>query len=290
MSGKVVYAFNNYFYDFIKDLKQFCKGNDLYKTIKENYTVKNMPTEDNMAYLMDQLNDKNIVQSIINDDNWEENTELGAIKIVKDVSIEDICKVENYDNFRNVFVSYFLLFVVLGLLHKDMNDDDAASILHILGQCQNGDPDVDFESILNEDIKQIMQLIHSSNVSEEPKPLNEILENSEIGNLAKEIAEDIDIEGLNIKDPMDLFKGENSKLIGDIVSKVSSKFNSGELKQDKMMSEAMQFMNTMGNNDMFKNIMSSMAGMQGMPGMPPSGSHNAAGARARLSKKYASKK
>jgi hypothetical protein len=97
----------------------------------------------------------------------------------------------------------------------------------------------------------------------------EFLNNSKIGELAKEISEDIDISSLNVEKPEDLlniddiFSGKNN-MLGDIINKVGSritnKIQSGQIKQDELMNEAFSMMTKLnGTNsfmeDMMKNAM-----------------------------------
>jgi hypothetical protein len=111
----------------------------------------------------------------------------------------------------------------------------------------------------------------------------DFLHQSKIGELAKEISQDIDISNLNLDKPEDLlnvdslFSGQNNALgdiIGKVGNKISQKIQSGELKQDDLMQEAFSMMSKLnGTNsfmsDMMNNVMSNggMAGMAGMSGM-----------------------
>ena len=113
----------------------------------------------------------------------------------------------------------------------------------------------------------------------------DFLHNSKIGKLAKEISQDIDVTNLNIENPQDLlnmetlFSGKNnalSDIIGKVGGKITKKIQSGEIKQDELIQEAMSmmsklngdnsFMNDMMTN-MMKNGMGGMGGMDGMDGM-----------------------
>ena len=73
---------------------------------------------------------------------------------------------------------------------------------------------------------------------------------SKIGAIAKEIAQSIDLEGINIDNPADLLNGSNSALIGDLVSKVGSKlqqsFQNGSVNQEDLMKEAVSMMGMFG--------------------------------------------
>jgi len=96
--------------------------------------------------------------------------------------------------------------------------------------------------------------------------------NSSIGNLAKEISEDLDMNDFKgMEDPNDLMKnlfggvgGENGNL-GNIIQKVSSKLQtklaSGQLNEEMLMKEASQMMG------MLNPALQSMAGGGGKGGM-----------------------
>lgn len=76
------------------------------------------------------------------------------------------------------------------------------------------------------------------------------MENSKIGGLAKEISSEIDISKLNMDNPMEMLNFANltdsSSVLGSIVSKVGnkiqSKLQSGELKQEELLGEAMSLL------------------------------------------------
>jgi len=105
-----------------------------------------------------------------------------------------------------------------------------------------------------------------------------------IGNLAKEIAEEIDPEKINLEDPGELLKSllsgnfdENNddsgvmNLIKDITGKIQNKISSGNLNETDLFAEAQNVMKSFGGGgggkanpmDMFNNMMQSgmMAGM-----------------------------
>jgi len=101
------------------------------------------------------------------------------------------------------------------------------------------------------------------------KKFEESFLNSNIGNLAKEISQDLDLSDLkNMENPDDLMKsllsgtGENG--IGNIIQKVSSKLqaklSSGQLNEEALMKEATQMMGML-------NPALSQMGMGGLAGM-----------------------
>jgi hypothetical protein len=106
----------------------------------------------------------------------------------------------------------------------------------------------------------------------ERQTYNDMIENSMIGSLAKEISEEINFKDLNITNPNDLLNFDNltnsNNVLGQIVSKVSSKIQNkianGNLNQADLMGEAMNLMNVFQNNktpgsDVFANLMREMS-------------------------------
>ena len=96
-----------------------------------------------------------------------------------------------------------------------------------------------------------------------------------IGDLAKEIADEIDTDKLNLEDPGKLLKGllsgnlenDDSGLMGlveNITGKIHQKVSSGELDQDKLFNEAQGVMSSFnkmgggGNSNLFANLFSQM--------------------------------
>ena len=95
-----------------------------------------------------------------------------------------------------------------------------------------------------------------------------------IGDIAKEVAKDLDIEKMfgsvdENSNPMELMaQMMNPEKMGSIFNNINSvmekKMESGELSQESLKSEAEGMMGKMGENPMFKNMMQGM--QQGMPG------------------------
>ena len=90
-----------------------------------------------------------------------------------------------------------------------------------------------------------------------------------IFNLAKELADEINPEDLNIDNPAELLQnllsgggnGENNQLmdiVKNITSKIDSKLSSGNIDEQKLFSEASNMMSQLGGNDMMKNMFQHM--------------------------------
>lgn len=90
--------------------------------------------------------------------------------------------------------------------------------------------------------------------------LANMLEGSKIADLAKEITADIDLSKINVERPEDMLKViTDQNIMGDIIGKVGGKIQqkmqSGEIRQEDFVKEAMGMLGGMKNNPMFANIM-----------------------------------
>lgn len=118
---------------------------------------------------------------------------------------------------------------------------------------------------INEDFK--------SNVTDENMGgFNDILENTNIGKIAKEITEELNIgENSSEENLQEVFNPENMM---KIFSSISTKMAQGDgMDRDSLQGEAMNICSTMKDNPLFSQLMgmqSAMFGqMQGMPGSNP---------------------
>jgi hypothetical protein len=128
--------------------------------------------------------------------------------------------------------------------------------------------------IIDDEIKSILNNINRLKVTVKfDNGIEDLIGDSKIGNLAKDISDSIDISQLNIEnasdllDPSKLFSGEGGNILGNLVQQVGSsitdKINSGELKQDELVKDAFSLMNKMQSGaqtnpilgDMFNNMM-----------------------------------
>lgn len=102
---------------------------------------------------------------------------------------------------------------------------------------------------------------------------------TKLGELAQEITEEIDVDQLDLKNPMDLLNIANltdeKSALGSIVSKMTgkmkSKMESGSLRYEDLMGEAMGLfkgmdLSSMQNNPMFSAMMAGMGQQMGQQG------------------------
>ena len=174
--------------------------------------------------------------------------------VVEDVVEDDVATLDDLYTEQQKF-----LFTIVEILEKINKKEDINNEL---------------SEILDDDIKSLLININKVKVVINlDGNIEDLIGNSKIGNLAKEISESINLDGLNIENPSDLlnpsnlFGGEGGNILGNLVQQVGSsitdKINSGELKQDELVKDAFSLMNKMQNgssnnpiiNDMMNNMM-----------------------------------
>lgn len=201
-----------------------------------------------------------------------------------------------------------------------------SKVVDVISAIQRGDDDIDFEEILDDDVKCLLSKLSKSSDDDEIKVeikegepskksntsgfniedvFGNMTKDSKIANLAKEISDEIDVSSLNIKNPEDIMKmmdfSSGNNVMGDIIKKVSSKISNkiekGELGQEELLGEAMSMMGKSGglgglsglfNNPMMSEVMKSMK--KGKPMQTKNDVFTKASTRDRLRKKLDKKK
>ena len=161
-------------------------------------------------------------------------------------------------------------------------DDLLIKTLNILNQIDmNMNVTDSIDDILDDDIKNILLNIRrfkvTNNTNNTPididNNLDSLIGDSEIGKLAKEISDQVNLDSLNLENPEDitnLFNSDTGNLLGNLVQQVGSsiteKISSGELKQDDLVKDAFSLMNKMqtnqSSNPVLNNMMNSMMNNQ----------------------------
>ena len=165
----------------------------------------------------------------------------------------------------------------------------------------------EIDDIIDDDIKVLINKYHklknmnaivTTGDDDEEASVFDMFKGSTIGDLAKEISEEIDLS--KIENPQDLlnFSGDNSA-VSDIISKVGtkiqSKIDSGQLNQKDLLGEAMSLVGKLGQSDdsdtsnMMANIMSAASSM-GLGNIMNSEQVRASSTKERLRKKLEEKR
>jgi hypothetical protein len=227
---------------------------------------------------------KNKDSSIFNESFNLDSVDLSAVfaKISKDENRESVWK------YLNTLVLISKTIKTKSKTFEEMFEKEGGGIQDMMEMLKNmmgGDTDADADSDADADDKED---------SGDDEDLVGMLENSKIGNLAKDIASTIDISSLeNIKlDSPDinsimssLSSNDSIKgLMNSVTSSLKEKMETGELNHADLKSEALQMFEKLKKNKKIKKMMKKggnmqglmkemmkqqgMAGLPGMPGMP----------------------
>merc|ERR1711935_834896 len=160
------------------------------------------------------------------------------------------------ESIKNTIWDYLQTLYVIGeTIISDSNK--IKSLVESLNNKRNNEPQDENESEENKDIMNMLQ-----NLSDKKEPINfdeSMLDNGMIGNLAKELAGDINLDDINLNlDNSDgatpnigdifgkLMSGDNPmkfmNLIQNVGQKIQTKLSDGNLDQSKLLDEAQNMM------------------------------------------------
>lgn len=193
------------------------------------------------------------------------------------------------------YLQTFCVLMITAESEEQMND--------VIQQIEGGEKVTDKKTVsrmkllkkLNASIEE--NSVKEDDVSGEMEDMGKMFENTGIGRIAKEITEDLDIEGM-MKDGGGIESIMNPNTMSKLFQSISSKMGdmSGDGSQD-LVSEASNICETMKGNPMFESIMGLQQSMMGnfMANPPPNPanysdtSHNSSQTRERLQKKLQKK-
>lgn len=241
---KVVYSFNNFYLEFLTDLKQY--NDNLKKEVKKNFKVFDRASPTYFESL------KCAFLASANDDLLVEVLPGTTFKtILDDMPETDV----------SVLKGYFYIFKVLVGIANYEDETILDKVLDIIKSIQDKHVHLDvldnkLKDVLDDEIAQTLRMVVDAlrNKEESTSPpqgknndMFSMLEGSKIGDLAKEISQEIDINSLNISSPEQLLDFSNlsgsNNVLGNIISKVSStiqrKIEDGQISQSELVNEAM---------------------------------------------------
>ena len=248
---KVIYAFNMFYLEFLNDVKK--QNDEIRKTIRSHFKVFDKSSNDHF---------ENVKNSINNNKD-----DISKVELLPNMSLEQINELLG-ESEKKVVESYFYIFAILISIVDDSDETILETLLSIIKDIQAGkNVDDQLKEVLDDELNQYLVKLssllstNSSSPSDEESNIFGMLENSQIGSLAKEISSEIDIKDLNLENPaqlLDLTNLSNSNnVLGNIISKVSTKIQdkieNGQLSQADLVNEAMSFvgmMNKNGSSDM----------------------------------------
>jgi hypothetical protein len=225
---------------------------------------------------------KEFLQLIDNnsDDITNKNEEIftDELYLIKDISMKTIWVSDISDKTKNSIWSYLQSFCLINIT---INSND--KINEVLKSIESNEKVKDKKTL--KDIKKIKKIndnlkndestndtnnndttndtTNGSN-SKGMNDMNNILENTTIGNLAKEITEDLNIDNMSEGDMGQFFKPENMmNIFQKINSTLTEKIDNKEIDGNALLGEASNLMN---GNDMMSNMMGMFQNMQPGPG------------------------
>jgi len=230
--------------------------NDYYKDLLEDDSCSD---DKYVKRFMRKFTDYKEIISTKNNDLFND-----SICFVKNVDFKDIWENEKTEeSIKDTIWDYLQTLYVIGeTIISDSNK--IKSLVDSLKKKRNNEPLDENESEENKELMDMLQ-----NLSEKKEPINideNMLDNGLIGNLAKELASDINLDEMNLNlDNSDgempnigdifgkLMSGDNPmkfmNLIQNVGQKIQTKLSDGNLDQSKLLDEAQNMMGMLGNNN-----------------------------------------
>lgn len=268
---KVAYAFNKFYLNFLTDLKSY--NEDFKKQVKANFKVFDKTSLDHVDAFKRQM---------------KEQKPDDEVELLPGLTLRAaVDAVEGDKETVKILMSYVYIFKALAHIYED-NDEALDTILSIIHKIKAGeDVSMDIDVVVDDDLRGHLEHL-ADTLDAKVEDAMKMFENSMIGNLAKEISEEINVQDLNVENPADLLNFESlmsgsNNVLGNIVSKVSNKIQSkiadGQLNQADLVGEAMNLismLNTttgaggMGGNPAFSDLMNNITKSMGDLRVDPS--------------------
>jgi len=310
----ITYIFNKVYLNLLKDLKK--KDISFRNIVKSHYRVFDKKSDEYIDEFIINMNNS-IETCLFSDSDIIDNVDVLNVMLFKEITINDIIvkAIKDDDTDKNTFRYYMLILLLMAFLKKDSMDEEKKTILlnasiRIIGRLDKKQLSIeefesmlDSEGIVDDDISKVLRKILENRsevfeITDSDVQINndfldiDMLKNSKIGNLAKEISESINISDLNLGnmdeggfDINKIMGGDNQEVLGNIIqsvgSKISEKMQNGEINQSELMSEAIGIMGKMNSSgmmgmdnglgsDMMSQMMNLMSQQHGLGGFTAS--------------------
>lgn len=289
VNNNICYIFNRIFLNFMKEIKG--QNDEIKSILKQTYQIFDKKSDEYINYFTSNIDIKMTSGFFDEEQDILDNLEVLNVPIFVGITVHDILKKVVVDNVesRKSLKYYIYILLVIGYIYQIEMDGDKKSILLdrtlflINGidkkTIKEDELEKYLEDILDDDIQKMLMKMFNDRLNV-TKPIMggglemddklEFLNNTKIGELAKEISSCINFDGLNMDNPdnlSDMFSRGGSNMLGDIIqtvgTKITQKIQNGEINQEELMSEAMSMMgslNTAGHGDMMSQMMSMMTG------------------------------
>lgn len=299
---KVVFLFNKFYYSFVEDLIKTCES--LKNVIEDKCKVRNIKSDKNIERFKESLDSCECWRQIIAGEDLKSVSD--NVKVIKSITLKQIFDELKDEKDVLTVECYTYIFTLFAYLYGQRDEEDLEELFTL---CTNAVRDIqkgdDYKQnvagVYDEKVLALLELVnksmakskvcdvkHDDDEDQNDTATMNILENSKIGNLAKEISEEIDLSSIKVDKPEDIIgslmsgDGALNNIIGKVGSKIQSKIQSGEIKHEELLSDAFSMLNMLNknggggaggglgglgafmNNPMFSQMMKGMQGGGGM--------------------------
>jgi hypothetical protein len=265
---KIVFAFNQVFVSLVKEVR---KNDALRKAMSKNFKIFD---PDSDSYITHFIGCVDVLMEAVRQ--REDFASCIGCEVLRGINLGQLHDVAGSDADRDVVDRYILTLLSITAVASDLNDDNAQDIegmlntlLDKLKAIEQDASALDLSDVFDDDLIAILEALAAKNapctpvtemLDEDKAKTDEFLEKmngSKLGQLAKELAQNIDPS--TIKSPEDLmdFSSKNmGSIIKNVTESIQTKIKDGSLTTDELIGEAMEMMKMFGgpNGAMFKNM------------------------------------
>lgn len=292
-----IYVFNQYYLDLLKKTRNAAKkyqdksiiAKSIIKAIKKYYQVFDKTTSENIEMFNENFTQE-ILTMIMNHSNeefseWIKNNP--DIPLYRDISVSNASKVIKDD----MLIHHYLLILAI-FTDETLTDENIKNIIERFKGLDETIPIPEkYEKTIHRIIQMNMKKTAGFNMDE--------LQDTSIGKLAKDIIEDLNLDKIkdSVKNEEDILKAlgnsENGlgNLLSNVTQKMATKLSSGEIQQDALFKDALnfakkmpQFQGAKGGGGGMPDLDQMMKMMNGMMG---GGGNKMGGMKKKLKKKMA---
>lgn len=242
-----IYVFNQYYLDLLKKTRNAAKkyqdksiiAKSIIKAIKKYYQVFDKTTSENIEMFNENFT-QDTLALITNHTNeefaeWIKNNP--DIPLYRDISILNAAKVIKDDMLLHHYILILSIFI-----DETLTNDDVKNIIERFKGIDEKIPIPEkYEKTVHRIIQMNMKKTAGFNMDE--------LQDTSIGKLAKDIIEDLNLDKIkdSVKNEDDILKAlgnsENGlgNLLSNVTQKMASKLSSGEIQQDALFKDALNF-------------------------------------------------
>lgn len=315
---QVVFAFNQVFIDLVKDVKS--KDRSLGHIIKKGYSCLDRKSDEYIAEWAAAIGGEEGEAAWAGAEDLLSDEVVRGAEVVRGISVGDMAIAVDAAEHATLARYLYTLFVLSRVRSHVVDADpaDARMIVLVvagLGSASTVEDErckavlVKLAALKKKEDDEVPETPQAPPTSSAGLGGDAFFEDSRIGQLAREITSKIDMSSIASQRPEDLmnmqnlFSGSNSaitNIIQQVGSTITEKIQSGELKQEELVADAMALMSKMNlggmmgganggpSGNMMKNMMS-MFGNMAPPRPPRKGREGREDVRSRLQKKMASR-